>query len=75
MAYTHELIKTENGSITEINGRKGGGVSELSKFFGRQPGQSLAEFGKELKALTIDDKVQLVGGIVDGTLDELAADR
>ncbi len=68
IGYTHELIETDGDKIVTINGKPGAGISELSKFFGRTNGQSLADFGKELKALTIDDKVQLVGGIVDGSL-------
>jgi len=69
MAYTHPAVKTDGvDKIVSINDKPGAGISELSKYFGRHPGESLADFGKELKALTLDDKVQLVGGIVDGTL-------
>lgn len=68
MAYTHPLVSTDGEKIVAINGKPGAGISQLSTYFGRQPGQSLADFGKELKALTIDDKVQLVGGIEDGSL-------
>lgn len=68
MAVTHPIVTVENDAITAIAGKPGAGVNELNKFFGRKPGQSLSEFGQELKELTLDDKVQLVGGIVDGTL-------
>jgi predicted Zn-dependent peptidase len=44
-------------------------VVVLAKYFnvgeGKRP---LAEFAKEIKALTVDDKEQLVKGITDGTL-------
>jgi len=63
MAITHPLVKiSDKGSIE-------GGIVELQKYFGRRDGQSLQEFGAELKALTDDDKVQLVGGIRDGSFD------
>lgn len=34
-------------------------VTLMSKFFGRKPGQSLAEFSAELKELTDEDKEEL----------------
>lgn len=43
-------------------------VTVLNKFFGRKPGQSLQEFGQEIKTLTDEDKAQLVEGITNGTL-------
>lgn len=67
MTVSHSLIGIENNNIASVNGKRGGGVSELNKYFGRKPGQSLTDFGAELKELTLNDKVQLVGGIVDGT--------
>lgn len=33
------------------------------EFFGMQPGQKIAEFGAELKALTYADKVELTEGM------------
>lgn len=67
MTVSHPLIGVENNNIVSIDGKSGAGVSELNKYFGRKPGQSLTDFGAELKDLTLNDKVQLVGGIVDGT--------
>lgn len=52
----------EQGKTT---GRKG--VSELSKFFGRKPGQTLKEFAEEVKELPDTDFYELVDGIKDGT--------
>lgn len=43
-------------------------VTLCSKFFGRLSGQSLGEFGNELKALTDKDKQELVKGFCDGSL-------
>jgi hypothetical protein len=60
---THPLVK-----IDPDKGTIEGGIKTLSEYFGRQPGQSLKEFGAEIQALTLDDKVQLVGGIRDGSL-------
>lgn len=55
-----------------------GVVRDMQTYFGRgfHPDgklKSLAEFSAELKALTTDDKVQLCGGIRDGSLDYKAA--
>lgn len=38
-----------------------------ARYFGKQPGQSLMDFGKELRALTDEDVVQLRTGIENGT--------
>jgi hypothetical protein len=43
-------------------------VSVLAKYFGRKPGQSLTEFGGEVKALTNADKEQMLAGFCNGTL-------
>ncbi len=40
----------------------------LRDFFGYLPGQKLADFAAELKALSAEDKAALVGGIKDETL-------
>lgn len=37
-----------------------GKTTILMKFFGRKPGQSLSEFNAEIKALTPEDKEELV---------------
>lgn len=47
-------------------GRKG--VSVLKKFFGTLPGQSLAEFAEETKALSDQDFEAIRDGITDGSL-------
>lgn len=49
------------------NPRKGFATT-ASKFFGRHAGQSLGEFGAELKELTDEDVAQLHAGIDNGTL-------
>lgn len=43
-------------------------VNNCHKFFGMLPGQRLAEFGNEIKALSDKDKEQLQNGFVNGTL-------
>ena len=42
--------------------------TSLVKFFGKLPGQSLAEIAAEMKPLTDSDVDQLYNGIADGTL-------
>ena len=49
------------------NPRKGFATA-ASRFFGRKDGQSLGDFGAEVKALTDEDVAQLHGGIANGTL-------
>lgn len=45
------------------------GTAKLVKFFGKRPGQTLAEIAAEIRELSDTDHAQLVGGITDGTLD------
>lgn len=45
-----------------------GGVKELQGFFGRRSDQSLSDFAAEIKPLSFEDKLQLVQGIRDGSL-------
>lgn len=40
----------------------------LYKFFGKREGQTLAEFARELRDLTTQDRIDLVSGIESGTL-------
>jgi hypothetical protein len=40
----------------------------LKDYFGIRPGDALADFAKEIQALSDEDKVQLADGIEDGTL-------
>ncbi len=40
----------------------------LKEYFSMKDGQKLADFAKEIQALTDEDKVQLADGIEDGTL-------
>lgn len=40
----------------------------IAGFFGRRPGDTLADFMEEYKALTLEDKKQLGDGIRDGSL-------
>ncbi|MBP8211440.1 MAG: hypothetical protein KAY11_17875 [Ilumatobacteraceae bacterium] len=44
------------------------GVAAAVKFFGKLPGQSLAEFAKEWNELSDESKTQLANGINDGSL-------
>lgn len=48
--------------------KKPSAASIIKDFFGYLPGQKLSDFAAELKALSDEDKSQLVGGIQDGTL-------
>jgi hypothetical protein len=40
----------------------------LKNYFGMREGDALADFAKEIQALSDEDKVQLADGIEDGTL-------
>ena len=44
-------------------------VKVLKDFFGLRDGDKLADFAKELKELSDEEKIQLSNGIEDGTLD------
>lgn len=61
MAVTHPLVEVEGDQVKGI-------AAGLVKFFEKKPGQSLSDFAAEVKELTLDDKVQLLGGIRDGSL-------
>lgn len=41
----------------------------LKEYFGLKEGDRLADFAKEIQALSEEDKVQLADGIENGTLD------
>lgn len=43
-------------------------AADLKTFFGMKPGQKLTEFAKEVNELSIQDQIDLVGGIRSGTL-------
>lgn len=60
---THPLV-----TVDKDKGTIEGGIKTLSDYFGRQEGQSLKDFGAEINKLSLDDKIQLVGGIRDGSL-------
>lgn len=47
--------------------KKKGTASVLKAYFGYSEGQDLAAFAVEMKALTDEDKAQLVEGIENGT--------
>ena len=52
------------------DGKPTSGVGTVMKFFGKKPGQSLAEFKHdEWDKLTDKDKEQLRDGVNDGTFD------
>lgn len=38
-------------------------ASAINSFFGRKPGQSLSEFQAELKALTNNDRQDIINGL------------
>lgn len=38
-------------------------VAACKEFFGFKPGQTLKEFGEELKGLTHDDKMEIAAGL------------
>jgi hypothetical protein len=38
-------------------------TAACKEFFGFKPGQTLREFGEELKALTFNDKMELASGL------------
>ena len=44
------------------------GLATISKYFGKKPGQTLAEVAAEIRELTDKDKEQLIDGIQNGTL-------
>jgi hypothetical protein len=44
------------------------GTATLGKYFGKLPGQSLADMASEIRALPDSDFFQLVKGIEDGSL-------
>lgn len=50
------------------NGKVKGAAAALNKYFGRRKGQSLQDFGDEIKGLTELDRAQLFQGIKDNTL-------
>jgi hypothetical protein len=43
-------------------------VKVLRDFFGYRDGDSLRDFGEELKKLSFEDKEQLTKGIIEGSL-------
>lgn len=53
-------------------GKVKGAAACFNKFFGRREGQSLQDFGNEIKDLTELDRAQLFQGIKDGTLNYTA---
>jgi len=46
-----------------------GAAKILKNFFGFAEGQKLTEFATEVNTLSVQDQIDLVGGIEDGTLD------
>lgn len=41
----------------------------LLDYFGKKPGQTIGDFGQELKELSDEEKTQLCDGIEDGSFD------
>lgn len=62
MTVTHPLVEVEGDNVKGV-------AAGFVKYFEKKQGQTLTEFAAEIKELTTDDKVQLLGGIRDETFD------
>lgn len=54
------LVMSRSKGTSAVHTTHKSDVALLKEFFGSKPGQTLTEFGAELKALTPEDKAELV---------------